>query len=346
MAYGTDLTVYCEDKPGDVGAPNSTPPWWVSPDVDIPAHTGEAVQGANDVQVRVHSHEEPIIDEKIVAEVYVGAPGFVLSPTVGTKRIDPGTLVFRPPGVAGTEPVASVAGGTLTFPWTPSSTAANVDGPGHRCLILRAFPQSVTPPTTPFTVPAEPHEVQHNIEILTTTKVQMDMANGGAGTPDDPRKVDRDTGLWWERFVTMAGTKPGKHFIVWAFDPSPDKLIVDSVRPGLKKAGCSGFSDDPPGKVDLDPGKTGEQIDPGGLIKENPEFAEAAGLGGGLFSHRRLLGAATMELAPDELSTLVMRFDLSNLAEDSAVVLHGAQWNESGQPEGGMTVVALAPRDS
>jgi hypothetical protein len=39
----------------------------------------------------------------------------------------------------------------------------------------------------------------------------------------------------------------------------------------------------------------------------------------------------------------MMRFDLTALKERSAAVLHGAQWNERGEPEGGMTVVALAP---
>ena len=43
MAYGFDVTVYVEDKTGDLGAPGSPAPWWLSPDVDIPAHTGEAV---------------------------------------------------------------------------------------------------------------------------------------------------------------------------------------------------------------------------------------------------------------------------------------------------------------
>ena len=93
MAYGFDVTVYVEDKTGDLGAPGSPAPWWLSPDVDIPAHTGEAVQGANDVRIRVHAHEEPILDEKIVAEVYVGNPSLVMSPTSGTSRIDPGTLL-------------------------------------------------------------------------------------------------------------------------------------------------------------------------------------------------------------------------------------------------------------
>src|SRR4051812_30130801 len=162
MAYGTDISVFVEDKKGDVGAPGSTP-FWLSPDVDIPAHSGTAFQGPNDVQIRVHSHEEPIIEEKIVAEVYAGTPGFVMSPTSGTKRIDPGNLRFRPPNVAGTEPVAPESGGTATFSWTPSAAPADTDGPGHRCLIVRAFPESVTPPTAPFDPANESHEAQHNI---------------------------------------------------------------------------------------------------------------------------------------------------------------------------------------
>src|SRR3954454_3104964 len=157
MAYGTDISVFVEDKKGDVGAPGSSP-WWLSPDVDIPAHTGTAFQGSNTVQIRVHSHEEPIIDEKIVAEVYAGNPSLVMSPTTGTKRIDPGNLLFRPPNVSGTEPVANDVGGTLTFAWTPSSNSADPDGPGHRCLVVRAFPQSVSPPTSPFDVPNDAHE--------------------------------------------------------------------------------------------------------------------------------------------------------------------------------------------
>src|SRR3954462_1118644 len=169
MAYGGDLSVYVEDRPGDQGFnPAATGPFWLSPDVDIPAHTGEARQGSNDVQIRVHSHDEPILSEKITAEVYVGNPSLAMSPTVGTKKIDPGNLVFRPPGVAGTEPVADIAGGTLTFPWTPSHTDTDVDRPGHRCLVVRAFPQSVASPTAPFAVPTEPHEAQHNIDIIKT----------------------------------------------------------------------------------------------------------------------------------------------------------------------------------
>jgi hypothetical protein len=343
MAYGGDVTVYVEDTAGDLGAPASPAPWWLSPDVDIPAHPGTAVQGTNQVQIRVHTHEEPIIQEKIVAEVYVGQPGFVLSPSVGTKRIDPATLLFRPPGVPGPEPVADVTGGTLTFPWTPSASAADVDGPGHRCLIVRAFPQSVAPPTTPFDVPNEGHEAQHNIEILVTTRKQGNANSPGAGTPRDPRKRDEKTGLWSERFGTMAVEKRGRSFVVWAFDPNPAKDIADTARLALKRVKFTGFSERPPAKLSLEPvGTEGTQIDVGDLLNDT-SFIRHSGVGTGLFAKERLLGAATLALNPKELVHLLMGFDHSNVAAHTAVVLHGAQWSAAGRPEGGMTVVALAP---
>jgi hypothetical protein len=342
-AYDDDRSVYVEDKAGDLGAPGSHPAW-LSPDVDIPAHSGEAWAGSNQVQIRVHSHEEPILDAKITAEVYVGQPSLVMSPTTGTRRIDPGNLLFRPPNIAGSEPVANEPGGTLTFPWTPSTSSADVDGPGHRCLIVRAFPVGVTPPSSPFDVPNERHEAQHNIEVL---KTQMDMASmdaGGAGTEKDPRRRDEKTGLWWERLATMAVRKKGRRFVVWAFDPRPSKELVELVRPALKKAKVDGFSDRPPDKVTLEGiGVGGQELDPARLFKKS-KFAERAGLGLGLFAKDRLLAAAELkDLGPRRLSYLLLRFDHSNIGDRTAVVLHGAQWSERGDAEGGMTIVAVAP---
>jgi hypothetical protein len=343
MAYGSDVSVFVEDKAGDGGAANSPAPWWLSPDVDIPAHSGRAAQGSNDVQIRVHAHEEPFIEDKIVAEVYVGAPGFVLSPTTGTKRIDPGNLMFRTAQTPGTEPVAGEPGATLTFPWTPSTVGADVDGPGHRCLIVRAFPVSVTPPSSPFTVPNEQHEAQHNIEIVTTTRGFANPGEEGAGTPEDPRRRDEETGMWWERFITIAAGKRGRRFIVWAFDPKPSDQIADAVRKSLGRKKLAGFSDQPPDRVTLQAeGTKGEEIDPRQLLKDG-DFRKRTGLGKGLFGRGKLIGAATLELGPRKPSSLRMGIDHSNLEPRTAVVLHGVQWSEAGEAEGGMTVVALAP---
>ena len=336
MAYGGDASVYVEDRLGDQGFdPAGIGPFWLSPDVDIPAHTGEAQQGSNNVQIRVHTHEEPILAEKITAEVYVGQPSLAMSPTVGTKRIDPGNLVFRPPGVAGTEPVADITGATLTFPWTPSNTATDVDGPGHRCLVVRAFPVSVTPPTGPFAVPTEPHEAQHNIEIIKTSMMKIGGGSAGAGTPHDPRKRGED-GLWPELISTVGAGKPGLRYVVWAFDPEPPRAVRRAV-------GHTTISKEPPKQLTFEPDpKHGNPIDPSGLLGNGP-FVEQSGLGRGMFTKDRMLAGAEFELDADETTQLMLRFDHSNLKANSAVVLHGVQWDEHGKAEGGMTVVALAP---
>jgi hypothetical protein len=346
VPYGNDVTVFVEDNTGDLGGPpTGGKPFWLSPDIDIPAHSGQAVQGSNDVQIRVHTHEEPIIEEKVTAEVYVGNPSLVMSPSMNTKRIDPGNLVFRPPNVAGTEPVANDAGATLTFPWTPSSSGAAVDGPGHRCLVLRAFPVSVTPPGSPFDVPNEQHEAQHNIEILTTTTAKSMMSSGGAGVPGDPRKRDKDTGLWWEKLDTMAATRRGTRHVVVAFDPEPSQVIVDTVRRAQKGQRFRGFAKEGPAEISLEAVKArGARVSPAQLVKDRA-FATAAGVGRGLFGRKRMLTALSLDLGPRTVSGVLMRFDHSNLQKRTALVMHVVQWDAQGKPEGGMTVIALAPTD-
>jgi hypothetical protein len=267
-----------------------------------------------------------------------------MSPTVGTRRIDPGGLTWRPINVPGTEPIADEPGATQTFPWTPSASSADVDGPGHRCLIVRAFPVSVTPPTSAFDPANEQHEAQHNIEVLSTTKgfAGGGGAGGGAGTPGDPKHRDPSDGMWWERFQTMAIKRRGKRYVVWAFDPKPSDEIVEMIRPLLKKSRVKGFSDEPPARIAIEVEKptSGGQI---GVRDLNPDFAGTAGIGKGLWARKRLVAAAEMELGPRTQSWFRMRFDHSNLAAGTAVVLHGAQWSADGRPEGGMTVVARAP---
>ena len=338
MPYN-DATVYVEDVQGDLGFdPARTAPWWLSPDVDIPAHSGTAFQGSNTVQIRVHTHEEPIIDDKIVAEVYVGNPSLAMSPASNTKRIDPGNLLFRPPGVAGSEPVADVAGATVTFSWTPSGTPGDIDGPGHRCLVVRAFPQAVTPPTDPFDVPNEQHEAQHNLDILATTMMKVRPGgSAGAGIPQDPRKRDGKSGLWCEQVSTVAVGDPGRRFVAWAFDPRPDKRIRHSLRKRLP------IAEKPPQEVRFEVGRgKGRLIDPHELL-DNGVFMETSGFGRGLWAEERLLTAAELELEAERPVTVRLCFDHTNLPEGAAAVLHGAQWTEGGRPEGGITIVALAP---
>jgi hypothetical protein len=244
--------------------------------------------------------------------------------------------MYRPAGVAGTEPVATIPGGTATFPWTPSNDATAVDGPGHRCLVVRAFPESLTPPGDPFVVPTEPHEAQHNIVVLATTKMMIaGGGSGGAGTPHDPRRRDAN-GLWSQRISTLAAGSRGVRYVVWAFDPEPSSLIRRALPSHTV------ISKEPPKQVIFEPDpKLGNPIDPHDLLKNGP-FTEKSGFGHGLFAPDRLVAGAEIELQPDELVKLPLRFDHTNLKRHSVAILHGAQWDEHGRAEGGLTVMAVA----
>ena len=169
------------------------------------------------------------------------------------------------------------------------------------------------------------------------------MDDGGAGTPKDPRKRDRDTGLWWEELATMAAGRRGRRYVAWAFDPRPRREVTAGIRGLLEQAKFSGFSRKPPAEIRFEADARYEEIDPARLLDDGA-FAERAGLGQGLLAADRLLGAAAVDLGPRKLSRLLLRFDHSNLEERKAAVLHVVQWSEQGDPEGGMTIVALAPR--
>lgn len=343
MAYGGDITVFVEDTAGDQGSTPPGQPWWLSPDVDIPAHSGTAFQGSNTVQVRVHAADEPFIDQKIVAEVYACTPSLAMSPTVDSKRIDPGNIRFRPSNVSGTEPVADVAGGTTTFAWTPSSDPAQPDGPGHRCLVLRAFPETVTPPGSPFTAPTEQHEAQHNCEILMTTKAMASMDEGGAGTRGDPRRRDKETELWWERLRTIGTGARGRRFVAWAIDPRPEDRLPVGILDQLERAKIERFGQELPLQSSVEvSGARGAEISPSDLLRHR-RLVRRSGLGEGIWARELLVGAGQLLIGPRKAADVVLRFDHSNLDTRSALVLHAAQWDERGEAEGGMTIVAVAP---
>src|SRR2546423_4839975 len=63
---------------------------------------------------------------------------------------------------------AEGASATQEFDWTPPDglPADNPQSSGHKCLIARAYPDSLTPSAKKFFVPGDPHVAQHNICIV------------------------------------------------------------------------------------------------------------------------------------------------------------------------------------
>jgi hypothetical protein len=148
--------------------------------------------------------------------------------------------------------------------------------------------------------------------------------------------------MWWEQFATLGAGKRGTRFVVWAIDPDPSDQIRTAVGRAMRRLKFAGFSEQKPEKISIEAvGARAEEVAPSRLVRS--QFGRAAGLGKGLFGRDRLIAAASIGLGPRKESSVLLRFDHSNLRERHAVVLHGAQFDESGRPEGGITLVALAP---
>jgi hypothetical protein len=192
---------------------------------------------------------------------------------------------------------------------------------------VRAFPESLTPPTGAFDVPNESHEAQHNIQII---EAPAPKRSGAAKE-------------WRDELSTVgAGTKRGPRIVVGAFDPRPDEKLEAMWRRGWPKLGP--FATRRPKGFTLEPaGTRGEAISPRELFGKR-RFAKAAGLGQGLWAKSRVAAALGLELGPRKPSGVRWGFDTATLEPGTAAVFHIAQFDERGRPEGGITVIAQAKK--
>ena len=200
----------------------------------------------------------------------------------------------------------------------------------------------------------EQHEVQHNLEILSTTAMQarspgMGGAGAGQGTPEDPRQRDPETDLWNQWVITGIGGQKGaktpqQATVGVAFDPNPRRTVTQWALPALDRmGGFKGFAERPPASVTLDLIKTrGKPIhDPEVLL----ELAPFGRVQDGPFVRDRLLGGALLELAPRRVAGLNVQFDLRDSDPGRPHVIHLGQFDRKGTPTGGLTIIAMAPRD-
>jgi hypothetical protein len=102
----------------------------------------------------------------------------------------------------------------------------------------------------------------------------------------------------------------------------------------LKEAKIRGFSQDPPAEVRLE------------IVGAKSRGTKRVPVRNPLFLGSRLLAGASFDLGPRKPVEVILRFDHSNLKERTAAVMHVAQVDARGIPEGGMTVIALAPIDA
>lgn len=164
-----DTCFYMEATTGDGGAHNGSSVWWLSPDIKLTGPVSGADKAdpgqSNSVEVRFHkkaANSDCVTtgDESINVELWVANPSLAIAPHNAASTAQIQFIGSVPPPDGGSQ--------TQLIDWTPPTglPATDPQSPGHKCLIARCYPPSLTASTDSFFVPDDPHVAQRNICIV------------------------------------------------------------------------------------------------------------------------------------------------------------------------------------
>lgn len=314
-----DTCIYMEAVSGDGGV-HTAPVWWLSPDIELNGPISgpdKADPGqVNPVNVKFHDKGgecNSTGDETVTVELWVGNPSVVMTPDNPNST----TLVLK----IGTAMPQPGSNGSQIIDWTPPTglPPTNPQSPGHKCLIARCYPDSLTPSPTDFFVPDDPHVAQRNICIVPC---------GGPGASRVPGKCGLE--------VTTANLNQKERDAVTlrvVVDTRPDKFVRETVlkalgrTPGFKKLAIR-----PPQHFNLElhdfPRATiNDQTKPGclGILAGGKRFYEAA-----------------MKLEAAQVTRFSFVADLSRSEFGDAHIFHLTQSSATRPRQGGLTIVMVA----
>ncbi len=142
-----DTCIYMEAITGDGGVHNGNDTWWLSPDIKLTGHSSgldNADPGQdNSVEVRLHRKAADSgctspFSESVTVELWVGNPALAMTPNnpASTKNVENIGTPMPAEGATATQPIV----------WHPPTglDPSNPQSPGHKCLIARCYPDSMT----------------------------------------------------------------------------------------------------------------------------------------------------------------------------------------------------------
>jgi hypothetical protein len=317
-----DTCIFMEATAGDGGAHTSNV-WWLSPDIVLNGPVSgpdKADPGqVNSVDVSFHRKTAESNcsfpgDESLLVELWVGNPAIAMTPNnaASTKLISSSGSTVPLEGATGTQ----------HFNWIlPSGVpASDPQSPGHKCLIARCYPDSLTPSPTNFFVPDDQHVAQRNICIFPC---------GGPGAARRPGPCGFD--------VTTANINPKEAervTIAATLDLHPSKFVRTTVLQGLERQpGFSKLATRPP---------LGFRFDlrefPDAKINDHTKLPGCLGLLAG--GQRRF--EASINLAANQVIHLHFVADLANSEFGDAFIFHLTQSGPDHQRQGGLTLVMVS----
>jgi hypothetical protein len=231
-----DNQVYAEAITGDGGVHNASAIWWLSPDIQLDGNA-PTVNPGDTITVHAKAHHRGGLPNATLVqfEMWICTTSVAITSATAT-RISPNNLTLD---------IFSFSGGvgTRDYTWAVPASLPNTnpEGLGHRCLVGRYYPllAGVTPSTSSFYLPDEPHACQHNIDIVPAGGAPM---KKGLGTWDAP--LGTVDGLWSFSLQTGAvGERNEQVVIRVGLDPAPHVHVRNALRPLLKGRPVEAISD-------------------------------------------------------------------------------------------------------
>ena len=307
-----DTCIYSEAVSGDGGNHNPSSTWWLSPDISLTGPVSgpdKADPGmVNTCQVTFHRKSATSQctfpgAESLTVELWVGNPSLVMTPNnpASAVRID---YMGAPLPLQG-------ATGTQIVEWTPPTGLPPSDpqGPGHKCLIARVYPDNLTPSDTQFYLPDDQHVVQRNICVVP------------CGSSDSEVKQCNFT----VTTVNPDAKNAQKVKVTATQDLEPSDHVKETVLRALKTTTATGG-------LSLRPAN--------GFGLELNDFPEAVISGGGPGGWE-----AAISMEPGQLSRFNFFADLSGASSGDAYIFHLSQSAADGRVQGGLTIVMVASSD-
>lgn len=311
-----DTCMFMEAVTGDGGVHNAAGVWWLSPDIQLTGPLSgpdKADPGlVNPVRVKFHRKAAGSDchfpgDESLIVELWVANPSLAMAPNVATSSTRVELIGSIVPLEGGT--------GTQQIDWTPplSLPAGNPQSPGHKCLIARCYPSSLTASNTAFFSPDDQHVAQHNFCIVPCGGPGALRIGGGCGvkvTTVNPSRAKRVT------LRAVLDLRPGT-FV--------KKTVLKRAQlvPGFQKLATK-----PPRRFGFDvPRVQGVEVTdhsrPGSVREPPPSFT------------------AVVPLVRGTLLTFKFVADLQGSPVGEAHIFHLTQTGATNQAQGGLTVVML-----
>jgi hypothetical protein len=318
-----DSCIFIEAISGDGGTHNANDVWWLSPDITLTGPVSgldNADPGQiNPVQVKFHRKAASSNcsfpgDESISVQLYVANPSLAMAPSNAAST----TLV----GFIGSPVPPDGGSGMQQIDWDlPAGLPADdPQSPGHKCLVARCYPDSLTPNSDNFFVPGDQHVAQHNICVV----------------PCPQKLIHNNQFTFKVATVNPAAQKKERAILHAVLDLKPKRFVQSIVQHRVESVhGFQRFATVPPPrgfKFDVSAlapsdihdhshshGPTGPPLGP----PSNPSFE------------------ATVTLASPHVVHLNFIADLTGTHAGDAFIFHLTQTGEDHRSQGGLTLVLV-----